>query len=215
MVFLDALPTSATQSDVPRPLVDAVSQALGEWGAFASTGDLTALRTGFAAGGPQRRQLEAESATWTDDGASKPLRFVIRELRLRRLGTATATVWAQVEVTRPGFESQRFAWDFDLVLREGRWQVWTVVAARPPDAAPSVSEVAPETTATSPSTTVASRSESPPETRELAVSPVAEATSPPTGVRLPALSAWIIVITIVGVALAGYLAPRIDRRGEG
>jgi hypothetical protein len=33
-------------------------------------------------------------------------------------------------------------------------------------------------------------------------------------VRLPALSAWIIVITVVSVALAGYLAPRIDRRAE-
>jgi hypothetical protein len=49
----------------------------------------------------------------------------------------------------------------------------------------------------------------------LSVSPVGEATSPRTGVRLPVLSAWVIVITIVGVALAGYLAPRIDRRREG
>jgi len=35
------------------------------------------------------------------------------------------------------------------------------------------------------------------------------------GTRLPALSAWIVVVTLVGVAVAGYMAPRIDRRGEG
>jgi hypothetical protein len=206
---------SAAESEVPSLLVEAVTEALAGWGEFASSGDLTTVEPWFAEGGPQHQQLEAESVAWTDEGGYEPLRFVVRELRLRRVGVETATVWARVEAIRPGFEPRVFSWDFDLVLRDGRWQVWTVVAAQPPDPAPPVTQVAPGTLTTSPSTTVASLSESPPGPRELAVSPVAEATSPPTGVRLPVLSAWIIVITIVGVALAGYLAPRIDRRGEG
>jgi hypothetical protein len=29
------------------------------------------------------------------------------------------------------------------------------------------------------------------------------------------LSAWVVVVTVIGVAVAGYMAPRIDRRREG
>ena len=51
---------SAADPDIPAPLVDAVRQALDEWAEFASTGDITVTATGFASGGPQRRQLESE-----------------------------------------------------------------------------------------------------------------------------------------------------------
>jgi hypothetical protein len=34
------------------------------------------------------------------------------------------------------------------------------------------------------------------------------------GTRIPALSAWVVVVTVIGVAAAGYVAPRLDRRSQ-
>jgi hypothetical protein len=215
LVLGDSHGASATDSAVPAPLADAVSEALTEWGEFASTGDITFIESAFADGGPQFRQLREESVAWADNGLAEPLRFTVRELCLRRRGPEVATVWARVEATRAGFESRLLSWDFDLVRRDGRWQVWTVVAAQPLDPAPPVVEGAADAPTASSSTTTTSPQESPPEPREAATSPLGESKPPTGGVRLPVLSAWIIVITIVGVASAGYLAPRIDRRGEG
>ena len=205
---------SAADPDVPVPLVDAVRQALDEWAEFASTGDITAIVTGFALEGPQRRQLEGESAAIENPGDLEPFRFTVRELRLRSLEAESATVWARVEAARSGFESQIFTWDFDLIRSDGRWQVWTVVEAEPPPLGPRPDLTAQETPiSTSATTTTAAPDES------IEPTPI-EADMAPTdpsvggGVRLPALSAWIIVITVVGVALAGYLAPRLERRGE-
>ncbi|HDH26384.1 MAG TPA: hypothetical protein ENH00_09355 [Actinobacteria bacterium] len=204
---------SAVDPDIPAPLVDTIQQALDEWAEFASTGDITAIETGFAPEGPQRRQLERESTAIENAGDLEPFRFTVRELRLRSLGAESATVWARVEATRSGLESQIFSWDFDLIRSDGRWQVWTVVAAKPPLLVPPPDLTVHETPVPSAVTTTAA----PDESIEAATVEADMAPTDPSvggGVRLPALSAWIIVITVVGVALAGYLAPRLERREE-
>jgi hypothetical protein len=143
------------------------------------------------------------------------LLFTILELRMRSVASERATVWARVEVTRAGHESQTLSWDFDLLRVDGRWRVWTVLGApRPrmaithPSAEPHPSLV---TTTSSLSTTTTAGTQS---TEHVAAAVEAPASNPNSGVLLPLLSAWIIVISVVGVALAGYLAPRLDRRAE-
>ncbi|HDL50359.1 MAG TPA: hypothetical protein ENH33_10450, partial [Actinobacteria bacterium] len=182
---------SAVDPDIPAPLVDAVRQALDEWAEFASTGDVTVIATGFAPEGPQRRQLERESTAIENAGDLEPFRFTVRELRLRSLGADSATVWARVEATRSGFEPQIFSWDFDLIRSNGLWRVWTVVAAEPPPLGPRPDLTVHETPASSTTTTTAAPDESiEPTPIEADMAP----TDPSTGggVRLPALSAWII-----------------------
>ena len=213
LLLFAAFGASAADPDIPVPLVDAVRQALDEWAEFASTGDVTVIETGFALEGPQWRQLESESAATKNPGRLEPFRFTVRELRLRSLGAESATVWARVEATRSGFESQIFSWDFDLIRSDGRWQVWTVVTAKPPPFAPAPDLPAQGTLVSSTTTTTAAPDES---IKAATVGAAVAPTDPSAGggVRLPALSAWIIVITVVGVALAGYLAPRLERWGE-
>jgi hypothetical protein len=199
---------AAAAEDVPHPLVEAVHAALDAWSQFASAGDLSALGFSFAAGGPQWLQFEEESMPRRALPGKEPLRFEVLDLRLRRMDVAIATVWAEVEASRPGFVSEVFKWDFDLIRENGRWRVWTVVPAEAPSEPAQVPPVTTSTVATTTTTHVAAAGsrESP---------PVAAAAGRSRGTRLPVVSAWIVVVTVVGVAVAGYMAPRIDRRGEG
>ena len=212
VLLLAAVPisVSAADSDVPVPLANAVSEALAVWAQVATTGDNVLIGSAFVGGGPQYRQLEAESSAWDASDSLEPLRFTIRELLLRTSGPEHATVWASVEVTRVGFESETHSWDFDLIGRGGRWQVWTVLAADRPqsDTIPHV-----ESSTTSTTSTTSALDEEPSE-QEHTVAQGVDSGRPSSGVRLPAMSAWIVVVTVIGVALAGYLAPRLDRRRE-
>ena len=209
LIFLWPVGVFAADVEVPIPLVDAVHEAIAEWAGFASTGDIDAIESGFAVGGPQRQQFVQEATIWVDNPYPEPLRFTLRELRLRSATPEVATVWVRVEATRAGFKAQEFSWDFDLIKSDGRWQVWTVVEALPP----ATEWAEPNHT---PVTTNAMAVPAPEESFEPdADVPVpGSSDSHPERTRIPALSAWIIVITIVGVALAGYLAPRIDRRTD-
>lgn len=206
---------SAEEAEIPAPLANAVTEALVSWEQFATTGDSGALGSVFVVGGPQHRQLDEESSAWNGDDSLAPLRFTVRELRLRSSGPERATARARVEATRVGFESRILSWDFDLVRRDGRWKVWTVLAAdRPEPGIAQAPDAGPSTTSATPTTAVL---DARPGERGQAVAPFIESASPSqrnAGVRLPALSAWIIVITVVSVALAGYLAPRLDRGRE-
>ena len=202
--------------DVPQPQARAVHAALDAWSQFTATGDLSALGSSFVADGPQWRQFEAESAAWQAPTSTQTLRLELHELRPRHLDSTTATVWAKVKASRVGFVSEVFTWDFDLIHEKGRWQVWTVVAAdEPPTStkAPitSTSALTEATTTTTAGATPLAVTEAGEVERSVAVA----GTEAPRGTRLPLLSAWIVVITVVGVAVAGYMAPRIDRRGEG
>lgn len=215
---LSCLPRAmAAEEEIPEPITETVADALIAWARFATTGDVGTVETVFVVDGPQHLQFQYESATRRASDTSDPLRFTVQELRLRNLGADTATVWASVDATRVGFQSQAVAWDFDLVRQDGRWKIWTVLPAERPPAGIDTTEPAPEppmvaTTLPQPnpdatqSVTIEDPVASPPESDSPA--------QPSSGVRLPALSAWIIVITVVGVALAGYLAPRLDRKAE-
>ena len=217
--LLLAIPTALVQvdhaaasadPDVPEPLVEAVHRALDEWSRFATTRDLALVGGSFIVGGPQWGQFMTEAGVGEGTPGAAPLRFEVRRLRLRDLDTTTATLWAEVAARRTGFESEIFGWDFDLIQTKGQWRVWTVVAADEPTAPVETQPGGAGTT-----TTNSSLPRGPePEPREFEGRTVAAAASG-KGTRLPALSAWIVVVTLVGVAVAGYMAPRIDRRGEG
>lgn len=201
--------TAAATDDVPEPLAEAVCASLDAWSQFATTGDLSALGSSFAPDGPQWRQFEAEYATRQGATSAEPLRLELREHRFRLISPNTATVWARVEASRSGYESEVFGWDFDLIRDNGRWRVWTVVEAVEPSS--NTQERAPV-----PTVTATTRTTVPVTEPEIGADHLAEAASGSSpGTRVPAVSAWIVVITLVGVALAGYMAPRIDRRGEG
>lgn len=196
----------ATDGEVPELLAEVVVEALEDWVEFAAEGDVEILDGSFAIGSPQRWQLEAEAGAGVSTSALTS--FAVRELRLRWMDSEAATVWVRVEASRPGFETQVLGWDFDLVRRGDRWLVWSVVEAEPPTRA-AVSE------ASSPpiSATTATTSPGPPSsTVDATVAAAESAESAGSGIKLPVLSAWIVVITFVGVVAAGYLAPRLERR---
>lgn len=202
---------ASAEPDAPQPLVEAVHRALDEWSHFATTCDLALVGSSFVVGGPQWIQFKAEAGTGEGTPGAEPLRFEVRLLRLRSLDVATATLWAEVAVSRIGFESEILEWDFDLIYGEGQWRVWTVVAADEPTAPAETKPAgAVGTTTTAPP---APAFDSEPRGFEDGMAAAASVTA--KGTRLPALSAWIVVVTLVGVAVAGYMAPRIDRRGEG
>ncbi len=202
--------TASATTDLPDPLVEEVHQAIDEWARFATTGELAELSSSFFPGGPQWRQFEAEVASPGAAPGVEPLRLEVRQIRLRSLDSTTATLWAEVAASRAGFISEIFGWDFDLIYGEGLWRVWTVVAATEPTVSVHTPPTVIETTTTAvPASVVDS------EARTFDGGTAAAKAESPKGTRLPALSAWIVVITVVGVAVAGYMAPRIDRKGEG
>ncbi len=207
LVLADARAGVAAEAELPPPVAGAVDEALAAWADFASSGSVTVVEAAFVVGGPQHELLIDRAGAGV--GEMAPLTLRVLESRLRYLGPQQATVWARVEVSRSGFRSETFSWDFDLVRRSGRWQVWTVVPAEPPrpDAPMAEAGVQPSATMSSSSTTSTTEPDA-------AAAPSEATSSVPRGTRLPALSAWIIVLTIVAVAAAGYLAPRLDRRAE-
>lgn len=218
LVFATCLsfPSVASGSDIEdqAPLFEAVEKALASWTEFAAKGDVSGLAHAFLVGGPQYGQFMEESAAPNRPRRPDPLRFVLHDAEVRSLGTDSATLWTRVEATRVGFESQVFSWDFDLVRDGSDWKVWTVVPADRPRPAAAMAEPDPRPRLTLTTTSTTTAPYSPSVEREATGAPENETSPPPStkGVRLPALSAWIIVITIVGVAAAGYLAPRLERR---
>ena len=212
LLLLSASPRSASaaEAEIPLPLADTVTEALVSWAQFAMTGDSAVLDSVFVVGGPQHRLLDEESSTWNSASGLEPLRLIVRELRLRSSGSERATVWASIEATRVGFESRILSWDFDLIRLDDRWKVWTVLAASRPEV-----ETMPrfESSTTSTISTTAFPDEGLTEQEHTEAQTINSVVRQP-GVRLPALSAWIVVVTVIGVALAGYLAPRLDRGRE-
>jgi hypothetical protein len=202
--------TANASEEHPQPLTRPIHDALAAWSEFVGTGDLAAIETAFAVNGPQWRQFQIESTRPRD---STRLRLRALDLRPRQLAPTTATVWAEVEVSGAGFLPKVFAWDFDLIRKDGHWLVWTVIPAQSP---PASAEHSPASvTITSEPTGTVHPATSTPAERAMDAGPETHSLDPPHGIRLPAISAWIIVATLVGVAVAGYMAPRIDRRRGG
>ena len=188
----------------PTAIAIALDEALNSWSQFSATADLEVVRSSFVVGGPQWRQFVSEAA---GSAVVDPRRFTVHEAHLRRLDVRTATVWAEVEVSQPGRVAQTFGWDFDFTLEDGQWLVWTVVAADRPTDSESAMGAFPTTAISSTSQPAAT---SPTDRRVEALSEPPKA----AGTRIPALSAWVVVVTVIGVAAAGYVAPRLDRRRQ-
>lgn len=215
MLLASGVPALANE-DVPESLSTAVQEAVEAWGEFTVSGDVADLSPFFVPGGPQWQQLEAESVDGNGSlPVEPPLHLEIVRMRLRSHDPAVATVWAEVEASRPGYQSEVFGWDFDLVRRQGRWRVWTVVGAlEPPVSEPQRrADSAAANGATSTTRPTAPTAPAEPRVTENEATILASPDRS-SGTRIPALSAWIIVVTIIGVTAAGYLAPRLDQRGE-
>jgi len=179
-------PSVPVAGEVPPGVVEGIERAVAGW-EDAAAGDPDGLGEGFVVGGPQWVQLQEDVA---EGGGG--LDLAVGELRLRRLADDVAVVWTEVEASRPGFRSRSFGWDFEMVREGDRWLVWTVVEAERPSGSPTTLPAATDPAAAVEAPTPA-RSE---------------------GTRIPAASAWAVVITVAATALAGYLAPRLDRGGQ-
>jgi hypothetical protein len=202
--------TAKASDEHPQPFTEPIHDALDAWSDFVGTGDLAAIEGAFSVNGPQWRQFQVES---TRPGDTTHLRLRALDLRPRQRASTTATVWAEVEVSGAGFLPKVFSWDFDLIREEGQWLVWTVVPAQSP---PASAERAPASVTVTPEPTGRMHpATSTPAQRTVEAGPETHNLDRPHGIRLPAISAWIIVVTLVGVAVAGYMAPRIDRRRGG
>lgn len=196
---------STSLGEPPIAIAIALDEALDSWSRFSATADPEVVQSSFVVGGPQWRQFDSEAA---GSAVVDPRQFTAHEIRLRRLDARTATVWAEVEVSQPGRIAQTFGWDFDFTLEDGHWLVWTVVAADRPKDSETAARALPS--AANPSTSLTSATSVPPDRRVEAPSGAPKA----AGTRIPALSAWVVVLTVIGVAAAGYVAPRLDRRRE-
>lgn len=207
LVFLmsGAAWASTDPPEPPSEIVVALDEALDSWSQFTATADLEVVRFAFVVAGPQLQQFvsEARESTFVN-----PRQLTVHEIRLRRLDARTATVWAEVEVSQPGHIAQTFGWDFDFTLQDGRWLVWTVVAADRPTDLETVAWTLP--TSTTPTTSQLAPTSAPTQGGVEVLSDPSNA----AGTRIPALSAWVVVVTVVGVAVAGYVAPRLDRRRQ-
>lgn len=201
-----AAPAQASGSELDD-LVRVVEDGLRSWEQYANEGQQSDL-SWLVKGGPQWIQLTSEVPI-----EAPRLHLEINEIRVRDLRGDSAVVWAEVEARRQGHHSATWRWDFELVFTESEWLVWTVVAAERPSTVPdTTTSIQPTTTSLPPSST-SSHTASDEDDDDALIHFGADVVERGRGgTRIPAISAWVIVVTVAGVAAAGYMAPRIDRR---
>lgn len=104
--------------------VEAARAALAAWGDFAGSGDLSQVRTTFAAEGPQLLQLEQEAARIerTLGGGYRVLLADATE----EAGDGVTTVTGTVTWSRTGEPAQVYRWAVELHLVDGTWRLFTV-----------------------------------------------------------------------------------------
>lgn len=206
--WLVSLAASALASgSVQEDLVRAVEDGLRSWERYANEGQHSDL-SWLVEGGPQLIQLTSEVPI-----GPPPLRFETNEIRVRALQADRAVVWAEVVARRDGHHSATWGWDFELVAADDEWLVWTVVEAERPTATPGTNTSVSSSTTSPPSSSTSSLVERGDEDASIHIgADVVDRGQ--GGTRIPAISAWVIVITVAGVAAAGYMAPRIEKRLE-
>lgn len=129
--------TSTTSTEAPAiitstvasapPAVIALQDALTAWGEFATTGRMRDLGGHFVAGGPQRRQLRAESEVIRANPLGPPAYVVTTSNIFTVSVTATDVVLrTEIEWARQGEETQFLVWNIQMQLVEGVWQLFTV-----------------------------------------------------------------------------------------
>lgn len=109
------------------PVIVALQDALTAWGEFAITGRMRDLGNHFVGGGPQRRQLRAESEAIRANPPGPPA-YVVTTSNIFTLSVTPTDVVLRTEIewARQGEETQFLVWDIQMQLVEGVWQLFTV-----------------------------------------------------------------------------------------
>lgn len=129
------IPTSTTTTTPPvitdtptaPAVVVALREALAAWGRFAVSGDMAELEDHFVVGGPQRRQLRAESGAIRESPPGPPA-YEVTASNVFSVSVTTDDVVMRAEVVwaREGEEPQEFLWDIQMRRIEGTWRLLTV-----------------------------------------------------------------------------------------
>ncbi len=132
-----ATPTTTTTTQAPAivtstiasapPAVVALQDALTAWGEFATSGRMRDLGEHFVVGGPQRRQLRAESEAIRANPLGPPA-YVVTTSNIFTLSVTPTDVVLRTEIewAREGEDSQFMVWDIQMQLVGGVWQLLTV-----------------------------------------------------------------------------------------
>lgn len=107
--------------------VEAARAALAAWGDFAGSGDLSLVRSTFAADGPQLRQLERE-AERMERSSGDGYRVLLTEATVED-GEGAATVVGTVTWSRSDEADRVYRWAIELRRIDGTWRLFTVRTA--------------------------------------------------------------------------------------
>ena len=120
---------AATTSTTPDQRVIADGEkALSDWGVFAVTNDLGAVKESFWDNGPQYKQLAKEAKTRKKIGPP-PYTMTMTGVRVLKPREDQRILRGKVQMSRPGEKPQTFDWDVWLKVDPaagGRWRLWTV-----------------------------------------------------------------------------------------
>lgn len=119
-------PTTAPVTPTPdlHDPIEAARAALAAWGDFAGSGDLSRVRTTFAADGPQLRQLEQEAARMegtAGDGYRVSLADATAEASDEVVIVAGTVTWSRADEP-----DQVYRWAIELRSVDSAWQLFTV-----------------------------------------------------------------------------------------
>jgi hypothetical protein len=174
----------AKESKCDGAAVDSVFKAWSDSTTGVGVGPLEALA---AAGSPQVGQVAAEVPH------DEAVTFTLGERTLLHSSSDVEVVAVDVAASAAGFVTETMELEVEFVIRDGRCLLWTIVGAG--DSEVGVDQDRPSLQVS----------------EAVSVEGVA-GTQAGNVVMLPPIVAWIVVVTLVAVALAGYLAPRLDRR---
>jgi hypothetical protein len=124
----DRKATVTTTAD-QRAIADG-EKALADWGQFAVSNDLRAVKDSFWANGPQYKQLAKEAKERQGKRLGPPpYKMTMSGVKVLTPRPDQRVLRGKVEMTRPGEKPQTFNWDVWLQLdkaSDGRWRLWTV-----------------------------------------------------------------------------------------
>jgi hypothetical protein len=131
---VDGLPGSggsSTTTTTPEQRVIADGEdALADWGRFAVTNDLRAVKDSFWVDGPQYKQLVKEAQARRGKAPGPPAyQMTMSDVQVLQPREDQRVLRGRVQMTRPGEEAQTFDWDIWLradPTAGGRWRLWTV-----------------------------------------------------------------------------------------
>jgi hypothetical protein len=131
----DRKATATTTAD-QRAIADG-EKALADWGQFAVSNDLHAVKDSFWANGPQYKQLAKEAkARQGKKLGPPPYKMTMTGVKVTRPDARDdqRVLRGRVEMTRPGEKPQSFNWEIWLQqdrASDGRWRLWTVRTITP------------------------------------------------------------------------------------